>query len=91
VSGFALLILFNRIVPGSLVPMQVESRMHRTGKMLSEIAGLVGRKSAHIRVPHWAVLPVAYASEAKRIADHIDRGAHGIAKRGRAQIGGRTT
>jgi dihydroflavonol-4-reductase len=34
------------------------------GKMLSDIAGLVGRRPAHIRLPHWAVLPVAYASEA---------------------------
>ncbi len=41
------------------------------GKMLSEIAGLVGRKSTHIRVPHWAVLPVAYASEAMaRVTGH---------------------
>jgi len=34
------------------------------GKMLNDIAGLVGRRPAHIRLPHWAVLPVAYASEA---------------------------
>ena len=34
------------------------------GKMLNDIARLVGRRPAHIRLPHWAVLPVAYASEA---------------------------
>jgi dihydroflavonol-4-reductase len=34
------------------------------GRMLSDIAGLVGRRPARIRLPHWAVLPVAYASEA---------------------------
>jgi dihydroflavonol-4-reductase len=33
-------------------------------KMLGDIAGLVGRRSPRIRVPHWAVLPVAYGSEA---------------------------
>jgi dihydroflavonol-4-reductase len=33
-------------------------------RMLSDIAGLVGRRSPRIRVPHWAVLPVAYGSEA---------------------------
>jgi dihydroflavonol-4-reductase len=33
-------------------------------KMLGDIAGLVGRRPPRIRVPHWAVLPVAYASEA---------------------------
>jgi dihydroflavonol-4-reductase len=33
-------------------------------RMLSDIAGLVGRRSPPIRVPHWAVLPVAYGSEA---------------------------
>jgi dihydroflavonol-4-reductase len=32
-------------------------------KMLGDIAGLVGRRSPRIRVPHWAVLPVAHASE----------------------------
>jgi dihydroflavonol-4-reductase len=34
------------------------------GKMLGDIAGLVGRLPARVRLPHWAVLPVAYLSEA---------------------------
>jgi dihydroflavonol-4-reductase len=34
------------------------------GRMLSDIASLVGRGSPRIRAPHWVVLPVAYASEA---------------------------
>jgi len=34
------------------------------GKMLGDIASLVGRRPARIRLPHWAVLPAAYASEA---------------------------
>ena len=34
------------------------------GKMLSDIAGLTGRRPPHIRLPHWSVLPVAFAAEA---------------------------
>ena len=34
------------------------------GKMLGDIAGLVGRRPARIRLPHWAVLPVAHLAEA---------------------------
>jgi dihydroflavonol-4-reductase len=34
------------------------------GKMLCDIAGLTGRRPPHIRLPHWSVLPVAYAAEA---------------------------
>jgi dihydroflavonol-4-reductase len=34
------------------------------GRMLSDVAGLVGRHPARVRLPHWAVLPVAYLSEA---------------------------
>lgn len=33
-------------------------------RMLGDIAGLAGRRPPRIRVPHWAVLPVAYASQA---------------------------
>jgi dihydroflavonol-4-reductase len=41
------------------------------GRMLGDIAGLVGRRPARVRLPHWAVLPVAYASEAMaRVMDH---------------------
>jgi dihydroflavonol-4-reductase len=34
------------------------------GRMLGDIAGLVGRRPPRIRLPHWTVLPVAYASQA---------------------------
>ena len=33
-------------------------------RMLGDIAGLAGRRPPRFRVPHWAVLPVAYGSEA---------------------------
>jgi dihydroflavonol-4-reductase len=32
-------------------------------QMLADIAGLVGRRAPRIRVPHWSVLPIAYAAE----------------------------
>jgi dihydroflavonol-4-reductase len=33
------------------------------GRMLADIAGLVGRRPPHLRLPHWAVLPVAFVAE----------------------------
>jgi dihydroflavonol-4-reductase len=33
-------------------------------RMLADIAGIVGRRPPRIRLPHWAVLPVAFAAEA---------------------------
>ncbi|HEY1363912.1 MAG TPA: hopanoid-associated sugar epimerase [Xanthobacteraceae bacterium] len=43
------------ILGGSDVSMQ---------QMLADIAALVGRRPPRIRLPHWSVLPVAYAAEA---------------------------
>jgi len=41
------------------------------GRMLGDIAGLVGRPPPRVRLPHWAVLPVAFAAEAMaRVMDH---------------------
>ena len=40
------------------------------GTMLADIAGLVGRRPPRIRLPHWAVLPIAIAAEAAaRVTD----------------------
>ena len=39
-------------------------------RMLADIAGLVGRRPPRVRLPHWAVLPVAFAAEtAARVLD----------------------
>jgi dihydroflavonol-4-reductase len=34
------------------------------GRMLADIAGLVGRRPPHLRLPHWAMLPVGFVAEA---------------------------